>query len=130
MRFLMVLNLQAGGTTDAEIYDFVRAIGSRGADVTIRFLDAGAGLEAALVDADRFDRVIAAGGDGTASATCYALRRSDKPVLVYPAGTANLLAMNLGMPDDPQAGVGGQHPLEALRRCWRTIGHNHLPGVL
>jgi diacylglycerol kinase family enzyme len=47
--------------------------------------------------------VVAAGGDGTASTICYALRNTALPILVYPAGTANLLALNLNMPTEPRA---------------------------
>jgi diacylglycerol kinase family enzyme len=101
MRFLMVLNLRAGGSADAGVYDFVRALGRTGADITIRFLDRGTGVETLLADAHRFDRIIAVGGDGTASAICYSLRDTPTPVLVYPGGTANLFAMNLGVPGDP-----------------------------
>ena len=101
VRVLVVVNTLAGGG-DAGLYDYVRVLGSTGAEITLRFCDATRTLEALVLDASKFDRVVAAGGDGTASAVCYALRDSGVPVLVYPAGTANLLAQNLGMPVEPR----------------------------
>jgi diacylglycerol kinase family enzyme len=68
----------------------------------MRFCDGTRALVDLTNGAEHFDRVVAAGGDGTASAVCYATRNTKVPVLVYPAGTANLLAMNLGMPVEPR----------------------------
>jgi len=70
--------------------------------MTLRFCDSERKLEELAAGAQAFDRVVAAGGDGTASALCYALRETGVPILVYPAGTANLLAQNLGMPVEPR----------------------------
>ena len=102
MRVLIVVNTRSGGG-DSGLYYFVRALGSSGVEVTLRFCDGTRTLESLVVDAASFDRVVAAGGDGTASAVCYALRNTDIPILVYPAGTANLLALNLNMPMEPRA---------------------------
>ena len=101
MRILVVVNTLSGGG-DAGLYDYVRVLGTSGAEITLRFSDAETKLESLVCDAHSFDRVVAAGGDGTASAVCYALRDTGIPVLVYPAGTANLLAENLGMPVEPR----------------------------
>ena len=102
MRTLVIVNTLSGGG-DAGLYDYVRALGTSGTEVTLRFHDGKTSLEALVADGAGFDRVVAAGGDGTASAVCYALRDSGVPILVYPAGTANLLALNLGMPLEPRA---------------------------
>lgn len=102
MRTLVIVNTNAGGG-DAGLYHYVRALGTSGTEVTLRFFDGSVTLENLVEDAAGFDRVVAAGGDGTASAVCYALRDSGVPILVYPAGTANLLALNLGMPIEPRA---------------------------
>lgn len=99
MRALVIVNMYAGGG-DAGIYDYARALGSRGAEVTLRFATAEMRVERLLEDVGSFDVVVAAGGDGTVSAVCYATRASGVPVLAYPAGTANLLALNLGLPLD------------------------------
>lgn len=102
MRILMIVNLRSG-QGDAGLYDYVRALGQAGVEVVIRFLGLGGEMDYLLRDADTFDRVVAAGGDGTVSAVCHRLARSGVPILAYPAGTANLLALNLDIPSDPLA---------------------------
>lgn len=99
MRVLVVVNLNSGGS-DAGLYDYARILGLEGAEVVMRFVAAGTLIEDLVADATQFDRVVAAGGDGTVSAVSYAMRNTDVPILVYPAGTANLLAQNLGLPLD------------------------------
>jgi len=100
MRVLLVNNLGAG-QGDAGLYDYVRELSRAGAEVTIRPITSGGGLEHALRDAEDHDRVVAAGGDGTVSGIAHLLRGTGIPVLPYPAGTANLIALNLKMPLDP-----------------------------
>jgi len=99
VRVLVIVNLHAGGS-DAGLYDYARALGSEGVEVVMRFSTANTRVEDLLADVRSFDTVVAAGGDGTVSAICYAMRGTGVPVLVYPAGTANLLALNLGLPLD------------------------------
>jgi diacylglycerol kinase family enzyme len=101
VRILVIVNTKSGGG-DAGLYDFIRVLGTSGAEITMRFCEGERVLADLVHDAEHFDRVVAAGGDGTASAVCYAMRDSRVPVLVYPAGTANLLAQNLGMPVEPR----------------------------
>lgn len=102
MRVLVIVNPGAG-QTDAGLYEFIKSVGRAGNEVVLRFLSGGTTLRELLRDAEHFDRVVAAGGDGTVSGVCYELRYRSVPIVVYPAGTANLLALNLGMPIDPQA---------------------------
>lgn len=99
MRILMIVNSRSGGL-DAGLYEYVRALGSAGTELTLRFVTADNRIEDLLVDAASFDRVVAAGGDGTVSAVLHGTRDSEVPVLAYPGGTANLIAMNLGLPTD------------------------------
>src|SRR5512139_2555691 len=100
MRVLVVNNLKSG-IGDAGLYDYVHELGRNGAEVTLRYLNGTVPLCELVTDADRFDRVVAAGGDGSVSAVCYALRCTGIPILAYPAGTANLISMNLGLPSNP-----------------------------
>jgi len=100
MNILMIANLHSG-LGDPGLYDFVRELGANDADVTLRFLREGADLHDLLRDVATYDRVVAAGGDGTVSSIVYALRSTGIPVMPYPAGTANLIAHNLRMPVDP-----------------------------
>lgn len=100
MRILIIVNDRSGGS-DAGLYDFVRVLGLGGHEVVIRFLVEATTLEDLCSDCSDFDCVVGAGGDGTVSSLVYALRHSGVPVLPFPAGTANLIALNLKMPTDP-----------------------------
>lgn len=100
---LLALRNPASGKDDDGFDAFVDALHSKGAQITVRELTPEAKLEALLEDAGSFSRVIAAGGDGTISSVAHALAGSGTPVMVYPAGTANLVALNLDLPSDPVA---------------------------
>jgi diacylglycerol kinase family enzyme len=100
MNILLVNNLRSG-FGDAGVYDFVRELGTRHTEVTMRFLNQGADIRHLLRDASDYARVVAVGGDGTVSSVAYALRGTGIPLLAYPAGTGNLLAKNLRVPVDP-----------------------------
>lgn len=101
MRILIVNNLRAG-QGDAGLYEYIRHLSLAGAEVTLRPLREAVSLDHALREAEEFDRVVASGGDGTVSSIAYALRDSGIPLVAYPAGTANLLALNLNLPLDPK----------------------------
>ncbi len=100
MRILCVVNPRSG-QDEGKFYDFVRILGRNESEIVLRFMGEKHSHVSLLHDAKEFDRVVAAGGDGTVSGVCYALRDSGVPVLPYPAGTANLLALNLRMPANP-----------------------------
>ena len=95
---LLVLNNSSAGPGDGGIYDFVRLFSQPGDEVVIRTVDENMSFSAALADASRFDRVVVSGGDGTVAHVCYALRYTGTPVLVFPSGTANLIAQNIMHP--------------------------------
>lgn len=101
MRTLVIVNTRSGGG-DASLYDYLRYLAPASEGVALRYFDGTGLLGELLADARRFDRVIAVGGDGTVSAVCYELRDTGIPVLPYPAGTANLLALNLGVHLEPR----------------------------
>ncbi|WP_370375986.1 diacylglycerol kinase family protein [Catenulispora sp. GAS73] len=63
----------------------------------------GAAARAALAEGARL--VVVCGGDGTVSACAAVLAGSGVPMAVVPIGTGNLVARNLGIPQDPAAAV-------------------------
>ena len=66
--------------------------------------DPGAG-QARQAVADGARVVFVCGGDGTVRSCVEGLMHTEAALAVLPAGTGNLLATNLGVPDDPAAGV-------------------------
>lgn len=100
---LLVINNLASGYREGAIYDFVRSFALDGDEITLRCTDGTTDLRLFLYDAEEYDVVVASGGDGTVSAVTYLLAETGIPVLPFPAGTANLLAMNLASPSEPHA---------------------------
>lgn len=100
---LLIVNNMASGLRDGAIFDFVRAFSQDGDEVTIRSSDGHTDLRALVADGADFDMVVASGGDGTIATVAYALANTGVPVMPFPAGTANLLAMNLQSPTEPHA---------------------------
>ncbi len=100
---VLVIHNVASGVGDDSIFDFVRKYSIAGDSITIRSLDASVNLKDLLCDANQFDFVIACGGDGTVTSVAYELRYTGIPILPFPAGTANLLCMNLFSPNEPHA---------------------------
>jgi diacylglycerol kinase family enzyme len=102
MKVLVIHNLRSGLRNGA-VYDFVRSYAAEGDSVTIRTLGANTPLAELMSDAAEHDFVIASGGDGTVASVAYELRNTGIPLLPFPAGTANLLALNLFEPNESHA---------------------------
>lgn len=102
MNVLVIHNL-GSGYGEGAIYDFIRTYSVDGDSITIRFFNGKTPFSKLLRDASTFDFVVACGGDGTISSISYELRNTNIPILPFPAGTANLLAMNLLSPSEPHA---------------------------
>lgn len=111
---LLVINNLASGYGEGAVYDFVRSFSRDGDEACLRSTDGTTPVEALLDDARDFDVVVASGGDGTVATVCYLLANTDIPVLPFPAGTANLLALNLASPQEP-------HALAKLVRAGRAL---------
>jgi len=113
MRVLILKNLDSG-VGDGAIYDFIRSFARPDDAIDIRCVGSGDDFRPALVNAKEYDAVVAAGGDGTVAEVCYQLRNSGVPILIFPAGTANLLVNNLMSPEEP-------HALAKLLRSGNTM---------
>ena len=100
---LLVVNNLVSGYREGAIYDFVRTFTEDGDEVVIRSTDGTTDIASQLADTANFDLVVASGGDGTIATVAYQLAGSGVPVLAFPAGTANLLHMNLMLPNETHA---------------------------
>lgn len=102
LKVLVIHNLRSGLRNGA-IYDFIRMYAEDGDSFTVRTFGEKTPLASLLENAADYDFVVASGGDGTISSVSYELRYTDIPILPFPSGTANLLAMNLFEPNEPHA---------------------------
>jgi diacylglycerol kinase (ATP) len=84
---------------------------------------------------DGFDLVVAAGGDGTVSDVIDGLVGSSKPLGILPTGTGNLIARELGIPDDLEdavrviAGASRSRSIDAMRIGMRVFVLNVSVGI-
>lgn len=111
MRFIAVLNRDGGTlrTTDLDAFSarLTSILTAAGHTVDINLVN-GKDVVAALKKAASrkwADVIIAGGGDGTVSAAAAALMNSDKALAVLPAGTMNLFARGLGIPQQLDAAL-------------------------
>lgn len=100
-RRVLILENPRSGQALTDLGLFTAQLESRGVAFTLRPHLPGVRFEDLLTDARTFDAVVAVGGDGTASSVAFAMRGTNVPLLVYPAGTANLIAQNLHLRADP-----------------------------
>ena len=103
MRTLIVHNPRSGFGSDY-IYEFERALLQDGDECVFRILTEKPSDDVErLADAEEFDLVVVSGGDGTVSHALYTLRGRGVRTCVFPSGTANLLAANIGCAAEPAA---------------------------
>lgn len=110
----LIINNLASGYGEGSVYDFIRSFAQDGDEICIRSTSGRTPIESLLDDASEFDLVVASGGDGTIATTAYCLKGTGVPLLPYPAGTANLLSLNLLEPNEP-------HALASLARGGKTL---------
>lgn len=100
---LLVINNLSSGFGEGSVYDFIRSFVKDGDEVCLRSTDGTTEVSTLLSDASSFDAVVASGGDGTVATICSLLANTGIPILPFPAGTANLLTLNLASPMEPHA---------------------------
>ncbi|MDR2957883.1 MAG: NAD(+)/NADH kinase [Coriobacteriales bacterium] len=100
---ILIVNNPMSGLRDGAVFTFIRQLSLPGDEIVLRNIDDITPISEYVADAALFDLVVVAGGDGTISAACYALRYSGIPILPFRAGTGNLLVTNLELPDEPYA---------------------------
>lgn len=100
-RALLIFNPKSG-KGQSPLPQFIEALGAKSWQVDAEELPKSGELQPLLSKAKHYQAVIAAGGDGTVSSLAYLLRDTGVPLLAYPAGTANLIAQNLNLPESPE----------------------------
>lgn len=100
---LLVINNLSSGFGEGAVYDFIRSFAKDGDEVCLRSTDGTTSVADLVEGASDFDAVVASGGDGTVATVSYQLANSGIPILPFPAGTANLLTLNLASPMEPHA---------------------------
>ncbi len=122
---LLVIDNMLSGLGDGAIFDYVRTFMGDGDEVVVRTSDGTTDVRAFLHDAEEFDLVVASGGDGTIASIAYLLADTGIPLLPFPAGTANLLSLNLEAPTEV-------HALVKMTRAFKTLdfdlGEIEFPG--
>jgi diacylglycerol kinase family enzyme len=103
-RFLVVRNPAAGGARDARIARTLSLLRAEGCDLRELETDpkGGAGVVLEAQDLAQWDAVVVVGGDGTVKEAAEVLTRAGPPLALIPAGTANVLAFELGLPRRPE----------------------------
>lgn len=100
MRVQLIANPVAGRQAETLIDEARQQLAHRGAIVEL-FLTEGRG------DAERFaaqgasggfDRIVAAGGDGTVNEVVNGMSAKSPPLAILPLGTTNVLALEIGLP--------------------------------
>lgn len=92
-----------GGQYRGELPLMLELLESFGLDVEVRHTrESGHGIELAREAVRRdVDAVCAIGGDGTVNEVINGIAETCTPLIVVPAGTVNVLALELGIPLDP-----------------------------
>jgi diacylglycerol kinase (ATP) len=106
LRYLLVINPVSGGNEKDELVDATKKFLEDQGHTAECMVLAGDGddkkLQAAIKSCSP-DRVIAIGGDGTLKLVAEQLAGTDTPVGLLPAGSANGMARELGLPANPMS---------------------------
>ena len=103
-RLLVIFNPIAGRGARAKLLRALSALDRMGVAVTLRETAAPGEAEVFAREASRraFDGVVVAGGDGTLNEAANGLEDADLPMAVFPFGTENVLAREIGLPRNPE----------------------------
>jgi len=99
-RLLVIFNPTAGRRKRRRLRRWIAALEALGAPVTLRETQGPRDAEALARAAEPalFDAVAVAGGDGTINEAVNGLAVSPLPLAIFPLGTANVLAAEIGLP--------------------------------
>jgi len=102
-RILVIYNPAAGGRARRRFEASLKEMRQLGLTVVLRETQSpgDAELFAREATAADFDAVVVAGGDGTLNEAVNGLRDLRLPVAIFPFGTGNVLAHEIGMPRNP-----------------------------
>ena len=101
-RFIhIILNPTAGRRKRGLLDDVIARLRAAGADVTVELTEAAGHateLARAAARSGKADVIVAAGGDGTINEVARGLLGQGVPLGIVPLGTANVLAIEIGLP--------------------------------
>ena len=100
-RVLIIRNPVAGQARRGYFSKVVAALDDLGCQVTVVNTSGPRHAEVLAARARGFEVIVAAGGDGTINEILNGLPDKAPPLAVIPMGTANVLAVELGLGDDP-----------------------------
>lgn len=101
MNLQLIANPVSGGDARQRIDRAAGLLRAAGATVEVRLTGRRGDARGFAAEAGRaggFDRVVAAGGDGTLNEIANGLQGSDLPVAFLPLGTVNVFALETGIP--------------------------------
>lgn len=108
MKFLFAINPVSGGTDKSDWQTAIRDYFVNSQHTAHELLLAGEGDDARIraeMDRLRPDFLVAVGGDGTVKLVAEQVLGTDLPMGILPAGSANGLARELGIPLEPEAAL-------------------------
>lgn len=100
MRLLLIVNPVVAQTHTAHVKQVLDLLKSSCACIETVWTAKGIKAQEAALAAERFDRVVVVGGDGTINEVANMLVGRTTPIAVIPLGTGNTFAVNFGIPTE------------------------------
>jgi diacylglycerol kinase (ATP) len=117
-RLLVIFNPIAGRGARAKLSRALAALDRLGVAVTLRETGAPGEAEAFAREAGRgsYDGIVIAGGDGTLNEAVNGLEDAGLPMAVFPFGTENVLAREIGLTRNPEraAEIAARGPVRTI----------------